>query len=210
MINGSRDACPACGGGFPGDVPDSEVCQCGSAWAKPKPKGLQRKTPLKQTAGLKPGKPLKRGQPLKQTASLTRTGPIPRAAPIAKKTTRARREGESNDIPAAVRAVVLARCRGLCEACGKSLGDGTVHMHHRKRRTKRNHVPCNIVALHPTCHVLAPEAVHQRPAWAAERGLIVRAGADPDTTPVTLPSGLRVLLDPALPQYLPASEALSA
>lgn len=196
-MSNTKDACSACGGGFPGDVPDSEVCQCGSAWAKPKAKGLRRGTPLKQTGGLK------RSTPLKQTASLKRGGPIARTTPIVKKTTRAPREGESNDIPAAVRAVVLARCRGLCEACGKALGDAPVHMHHRKKRTRRNHVACNIVALHPTCHVLAPEAVHQRPTWAAERGLIVRAGEDPDTKPLTLPTGRRVLLDPTLPCYQP-------
>lgn len=197
--------CPTCGGGFPGDVPDDEVCQCGSAWAKPKPKGLQRKTPLKQGLGLKRGKPLKQTGGLKRTGSIARTTPIARAAAPAKKAkARPRRQGESSDIPAAVRAVVLARCCGLCEACGDPLGAGPVHMHHRKKRTKRNHLPCNIVALHPTCHVIAPQAVHQRPAWAAERGLIVLAGEDPATKPLQLASGGLVLLDPVESRYLPA------
>lgn len=198
--------CSDCGGGFPGDVPDDEVCQCGSAWAKPKAKGLQRKTPLRQGSGLNRGKPMQRGGPLKQTASLKRTGPIVRSAPAAKKAkVKPRRAGESNDIPAAVRAVVLARCQGLCEACGGTLAGFPIHMHHRKKRTKRNHVPCNIVALHPACHVIAPGAVHQEPAWAEQRGLIVLAGEDPATKPLKLANGDLVLLDPVEPAYLPAT-----
>lgn len=175
-----------------------------------KPGGpLQRKTPLKQ------GRALKRGGELKRTGGPKRTGkvnrPAPGARPAAKKAkAKPRKAGESNDIPAAVRAVVLARCRGLCEACGNPLGDGPVHMHHRKRRTKRNHVPCNIVALHPTCHVVAPEAVHQRPAWAAERGLIVHSGGEPATTPLLLPNGDLVLLDPVESTYLPVPKLYAA
>jgi hypothetical protein len=191
--------CRDCGGGFPGDVPDDEVCDCGSQWAKPQqPKGLRRKTPLKQTSGLKRGGPMKRGSGLKRGA------PIARTPAAAKKATPKRERPGTDDIPLPVRRIVLARCKGRCEACGEDLGDGPTHMHHRKRRTRLNHTPDNIVALHPTCHVLAPQAVHQRPTWARERGLIVRSGADPATTPLLLADGRRVLLDPDGPTYLPA------
>jgi hypothetical protein len=203
--------CAGCGGGFPGDVPDGEVCKCGSAWAKPKAKGLQRRTALKQGSGLARGGPLKRTGPIKQTATLKRTGPIARTVPAPKKAkAKPRRAGESSDIPAAVRAVVLARCKGLCEACGGTLAGAPVHMHHRKKRTKRNHVACNIVALHPACHVIAPGAVHQEPTWAEQRGLIVLAGEDPAVKPLTMPNGDLVLLDPVEPAYLPLPEMYAA
>jgi hypothetical protein len=29
--------CPACGGGFPGDVPDADVCPCGQDWGQAAP-----------------------------------------------------------------------------------------------------------------------------------------------------------------------------
>jgi hypothetical protein len=198
--------CPRCGGGFPGDVPDEDVCKCGSEWYR---KGIRRRDRQAAKAAA-PRAALKRTAPLKQTGGLTRSAPIARASAVpavAKKTNakpRPKREGESNDIPAAVRAIVMARCQGMCEACGGTLEGGPVHMHHRKKRTKRNHVPCNIVALHPTCHVVAPLAVHQRPAWAQERGLIVLAGGDPAETPLRLANGDLVLLDPIEPRYLPA------
>jgi hypothetical protein len=67
-------------------------------------------------------------------------------------------------------------------------------LHHRQRRRGGDHSPANLVALHPACHTVAPEAVHQRPAWARERGLIVRSTEDPATVPLALPSGRRVLL----------------
>lgn len=198
--------CSDCGGGFPGDVPDDEVCQCGSDWAKPKAKGLQRKTPLKSTSTLKRGGPLKRGSGLKQGSGFKRSAPIARTAPATpKKKTASRPRPGTDDIPQEVRRIVLARSQGKCEACGRDLGNGPSHMHHRKKRTRLNHTPDNIVVLHPTCHVLAPEAVHQRPAWAAERGLIVRRGGDPATTPLQMADGERVLLDPVEPAYLPTT-----
>lgn len=165
---------------------------------------LQRKTPLKQGGGLK-----RTGGP-KRTGRLARTTPIARTAAKKPKAKQQRREGESNDIPAAVRAVVLARCDWLCEACGKTLAGFPIHMHHRRKRTKRNHVPCNIVALHPACHVITPGAVHQEPKWAEGRGLIVRAGEDPATKPLTMPNGDLVLLDPTEPVYLPVPTSYAA
>lgn len=199
----------SCGGGFPGDVPDNEVCKCGTAWAKPKTtKGLRRTTPLKQ------------GAPLKRTGGLKRTGPISRGTPdkTRKPATTARPRMTTarppkktrDDIPAAVRAVVLERCGGACESCGGTLEGGPVHMHHRKKRNGKNHTPDNLVALHPLCHVVAPLSVHQEPAWAEQRGLIVLAGEDSLTKPLQLRSGDLVLLDPVEPIYLPVSSLYAA
>lgn len=103
-----------------------------------------------------------------------------------------------------MRAVVLERAGGLCECCGKTLEGYPTHCHHRERRNGRNHTPYNLVVLRSICHVIMPESVHQRPTWAKSRGLIVPTGMDPATTPLWLPSGKLVLLDPLEPVYLPA------
>jgi hypothetical protein len=97
-------------------------------------------------------------------------------------------------IPAEVQGIVLVRSGGRCEACGELLR-GRLHMHHRLRRRDGLHVASNLVSLHPDCHVVAPQAVHQRPTWAKERGLIVPFWAEPAETVLVLSSGRRVLLD---------------
>lgn len=160
----------------------------------PLPRGdkpLARKTPLSQgDKGLSRGTPLARGdKPLTARTPLARTAPMPRTS-SQPKTAKPAKPG----VTAKTRAIVLARCAGRCEACGKLLGQSGVDLHHRQRRRSGDHSPANLVALHPTCHTIAPEAVHQRPAWARERGLIVRSTDDPAMTPLVLPSGRRVLL----------------
>jgi hypothetical protein len=192
-VNPLVDGCPKCGGGLPGDDRPT-VCQCGSAWA--------RKTPLKRGGSLKRTSGLKRGAGLKPGGALKRAAPI-RRMPTAAGSKLAARLGApkskpkrktADDIPPAVRAAVLVRAAGCCEACGKALGEGPVHLHHRQKRNGRNHTVENLVALHPTCHVIAPEAVHQRPIWAKQRGLILLAHHDPAVEPLTMPDGRRVLL----------------
>lgn len=107
-------------------------------------------------------------------------------------------------VPDSVKAVVIARCQGLCEGCGHGLDTrARTHFHHRKSRAQGGqNTADNIVALHSTCHVVAPEAVHQRPAWARSHGLIVVRGDDPGSTPLVLGSGRRVLLDSLAPRYI--------
>jgi len=142
----------------------------------PKPRKAITRTPMKRP---EPGPPKPR-TPL----------PTKRAKPRPKPTTpKAPREG----ITEATRLLVLTRCGSRCEACGKRLVDA-VDMHHRQPRILGRHDPANVVALHPSCHTVAPEAVHQRPEWARERGLIVSRHTDPSGAPLTLPSGRRVLL----------------
>lgn len=113
---------------------------------------------------------------------------------VRKTSPKASPRASSKDIPAEVRLIVLERSGGLCEACGEELW-GRVHLHHRLRRRDGLHVASNLVALHPDCHVNAPQAVHQRPTWAKERGLIVPFWGDPSVAPLTLASGRLVLLD---------------
>lgn len=139
------------------------------------------------------GSGLRRVTPLKAGGQLARTTRLPqkRATPRRTATKPAK---VADEIPAAVRAAVLARAGGACEACGKGLGEGPVHLHHRQKRNGRNHTVENLVALHPLCHVLAPEAVHQRPTWAKSRGLILLAHHDPAVEPLTMPDGSQVLL----------------
>lgn len=180
-------ACDDCGGGFPGDVPDGQVCTCGTAFARKQPKGLKRSAPMNRGSGLK------RTSSLKSGGSLARSTPLPRKRATPRRVV-AKVSKPANEIPPAVRAAVLARAGGSCEACGKSLGAGPVHLHHRQKRNGRNHTVENLVALHPLCHVVAPEAVHQRPTWAKSRGLILLAHHDPAAEPLTLPDGARVLL----------------
>lgn len=155
---------------------------------------LVRKTPLAQgDKGLARGTPLARDEKGLARTPLARTTPIARTSnkpPAARKPAKPAKPGVTTE----TRTIVLARCGGRCEACGKPLGQSGVDMHHRQGRRWRNHSPANLVALHDTCHTVAPEAVHQRPAWARERGLIVRSTEDPAATPLTLPSGRRVLL----------------
>lgn len=121
---------------------------------------------------------------------------------------KARPRGRESDVPAATRKIVLQRCGDRCEACGEILGAGA-HLHHRLRRAQaNNHSPANLVAVHAKCHVLAPGSIHERPAAARERGLLVRSGFNPADVPVVLPDGRRVLLDPENPRYLSPTDGL--
>lgn len=133
------------------------------------------------------------------------TPTIPAAKPRKplRKTPAAKKGRRHDKVPAPVGQTVLERCGGLCEACGGVL-DGRVHLHHRQRRRDGGHTADNLVALHPECHVVAPQAVHQRPTWARERGLIVPSWANPSTTPLVLSCGRTVLLHLDQPVYLEA------
>lgn len=84
--------------------------------------------------------------------------------------------------PGPLRELVVERQGGVCLACHRGLAE--LHLHHRTRRKDLGWCPCNIVGLHPNCHVVAPEAVHQRVTWAREAGLIVPTWDDPREVPV--------------------------
>lgn len=83
-----------------------------------------------------------------------------------------------------VRETIWNRQMGVCLACGYGMHPEQMHAHHRLRRRDLGWCPCNVVGLHSDCHVIAPQAVHQRPEWARERGLIVPSWDDPRAVPV--------------------------
>jgi hypothetical protein len=184
--------------------------------------GPKRKTPL--SSGDKPMKQISdkkaaegRTSTFKTTGSqlergpstLKRTGPLPRSSNSKEKleqpgrrlpraaTKRAVPEG----FPAQVRALILQRCHGLCEACGQPLYE-LWHAHHRQRRGQGDHTLANGIALHPLCHIQSPRAVHDNPTWAKSRGLIVRPEEDPAVAVLVLGNRRRVLLHLTEPRYL--------
>lgn len=85
---------------------------------------------------------------------------------------------------AAVREVIYDRQLGTCLACHTGMGPDRMHAHHRMRRRDLGWCPCNVVGLHPDCHVVAPQAVHQRVTWARDAGLIVPTWGEPREVPV--------------------------
>lgn len=92
--------------------------------------------------------------------------------------------------------VLWARCGGYCEACGYPLPDRWDRHHRLKRGLGGDTVP-NLVALHSSCHVISPSAVHMRPTWARSRGLIVSEyQATPEAVGLWLPDGRLVRLTP--------------
>jgi len=99
------------------------------------------------------------------------------------------------DWPALTDAL-LARSGGLCEACGLPLPARwqSWDRHHRQTREYGDDSLPNLAALHSTCHVVAPQAVHMRPTWARERGLIVPSWSTSAATGLWLPDGRLVQL----------------
>lgn len=90
-----------------------------------------------------------------------------------------------------VRLAAYDRQGGLCLQCYEPMGEregGRWEAHHRLRRRDMpkgaKWCPCNIVALHSRCHTQGPEAVHDHPEEARERGLILDTSADPREVPV--------------------------
>ena len=73
----------------------------------------------------------------------------------------------------AIRALVWERQNGLCARCFDPMQADRWEAHHRVRRAVLGWCPCNIVGLHPRCHTQGPLAVHDHPADARDRGLIV-------------------------------------
>jgi 5-methylcytosine-specific restriction endonuclease McrA len=85
---------------------------------------------------------------------------------------------------------------GFCEKCGLKLSPLRWDAHHRLMRSHggRDELP-NLVALHPSCHTVAPGSVHQDTGAAYVRGLLLTGfGRDPRTAPLTLSEGRPVLL----------------
>jgi hypothetical protein len=142
---------------------------------------------------------------LKRTPMARGKGLAKRSKPLPQRRAEPRRTAVSAIGPPSVdewtRDALFARCKGLCEACGKALNRQRFDAHHRQRRRGGDHRLCNLVALHPACHTVQPDSVHQNPKRSRDLGLIVRSTEEPADAVLTLPSGRRVLLDPLWPQY---------
>lgn len=117
---------------------------------------------------MKPGKALTRKKPLrsKRSGNRLRKGKIlnPRS-----------NIGEQ-------RQKAYDRAGGRCDLCGQPLSNAAFECHHRKKRSQGgdDSLP-NLVALHSHCHHVR---VHGQPAWAYDRGFLVRRDDEPADVPV--------------------------
>lgn len=169
---------------------------------------LRRSKPLVAKTGLARRTPLSPGTPITTSGGKLRRAPIKDSASSGRDPRPKTRKPKTQDgFSPETREAMYVRCGGRCEACGGPMQRRGFHAHHRQKRRGGDHSLANGVATHPTCHVVAPEAIHQRPAWAVERGLIVRTGQSPVEVPLMLPGGQLVLLDQDEPRYIPVEAA---
>jgi hypothetical protein len=89
-------------------------------------------------------------------------------------------------------ALMLVRCRHLCERCNRPLM-GRMERHHRTRRRDGGDRLSNLLALHPGCHTYITE----HPEEAKANGWIVPALSDapPTTVPVRIVGAWWLLRD---------------
>ena len=95
----------------------------------------------------------------------------------------------------ALRDLVIQRDR-WCAVCALPL---PVHpaVHHRKLRKHGGpDSPENLIALHHSCHSIAPRSVHQNPTLAYSMGWLVKSWDDPAQVPVQTADGRTVSLLP--------------
>lgn len=102
------------------------------------------------------------------------------------------------------------RSRGHCEGCWHPLGSEGA-LHHRQLLSQGGpDCLCNVVILHPLCHNLGTDSVHNRPKISRGNGLMVSAYAKPEDEAVLLGAmsagiggGTRVLLPCDALSYVP-------
>jgi hypothetical protein len=95
---------------------------------------------------------------------------------------------------ATLRALVLKRCKGYCEKCGRALNNDFA-LHHRKLRSAGGKDAVeNFLALHHECHNLGTKSVHLNPKDSMEKGYIVSRYREPLACPLMLPDGSSVIL----------------
>lgn len=93
-----------------------------------------------------------------------------------------------------LRELVLARCQGYCELCGKVLTENFA-LHHRQFKSRGGQdKPHNLIALHHECHNMASFSVHMNIKKSTLSGHIVSRHAEPDNIPLQLPNGSIVTL----------------
>lgn len=106
-----------------------------------------------------------------------------------------------------LRDLVITRCQGYCEFCGKVLTDNFA-LHHRQFKSRGGKdVLCNLIALHHECHNLATLSVHMNIKSATKTGHVVSRHADPIDVPLHLPNGSIVkLTDTGTYEYIERQE----
>jgi 5-methylcytosine-specific restriction endonuclease McrA len=152
--------------------------------------------------GIQRGKGLKRGSSLKRSQMARGTTPLPSKRATPRKAATPKPKPKPDPVDDWTRDCLYVRSGGCCEACGRPMDRRGMHAHHRQKRQHGDHSLANLVGLHPNCHVVAPEAVHQNPKRAKERGLILSSVKRPAEEPLVLANGRRVMLDPVSPLYL--------
>lgn len=86
--------------------------------------------------------------------------------------------------------ILLARCGGRCEVCGKNLdGDGV--RHHRMRRKDGGDRLANLMLIHDACH----RDVHAHPQDSVDNGWICPTWSTPDNWPMLIRGRLWFLED---------------
>ena len=153
--------------------------------------GPQRRVPLRSRTPLPRGGPLPVGQPIPRYAELLQRRAEPR-----KGTARvvAAVRGATGKFSPKVRAVMLARSGGRCECCGGYVEKGWTAQHRLARGmggTRRTVTAADGMVVHELpCH----RYIESHPTRALEMGWRIPQGDDPETAPMTLPGGRRVLL----------------
>lgn len=144
---------------------------------------------------------LHRHTPLRAVTQLARGG---RLNPHRVRHTATGRPARRDDLTPARRFVLWTRSGGFCEGaldenCLIWVDLDEFEAAHRQARGQGgdNTALWNRWVACPICHRTGTTSQHNRPLAAEERGLWVRAGADPYSTPMLLPDGRRVLLDAA-------------
>jgi hypothetical protein len=154
---------------------------------------------------VKSGGPLPRYTPLTSKTSL-RPG-SPRAGSGRPHTTsrpgKRRPASDRAVFDQATRDLIWARCGGLCEVCTGPLPAKGWAVQHRKARgmggAHRTVTAADGIAVHNRpCHL---DVIEANPAVALEMGWRITQQDDPETAPLWLPGGRRVLLT-ATGQYV--------
>jgi len=85
-----------------------------------------------------------------------------------------------DDLRAAVFRRAMFRCEVELHGCWITRD---LHPHHRKSKGRGGPDTYeNLVCVCAWCHVLGPLAIHRRPAWAAEEGLLIPSWEPAPTT----------------------------